>query len=115
MVPLLRELRAAGIRLVLLSNTCVTHVDFVRDRWSFLDLFDEITTSWEVGALKPDPRIYESALAHAKCEASDCFFTDDIEDYVTQASLYGNSGSCLSECVDDQNELCASLGIEISP
>ena len=54
-----------------------------------LDLFDDITTSWEVGVLKPDPRIYESALAQANCDAADCFFTDDIEDYVTQAASMG--------------------------
>ena len=114
MVPLLRELRAAGIRLVLLSNTCVTHVDFVRDRWSFLDLFDEITTSWEVGALKPDPRIYESALAHANCEAADCFFTDDIEDYVTQAISMGIQAHVYQNALTTRTTL-RSLGIEISP
>ena len=114
MVPLLRELRAAGIRLVLLSNTCVTHVDFVRDRWSFLDLFDEITTSWEVGALKPDPRIYESALAQSKCEASDCFFTDDIEDYVTQAISMGIQAHIYHNAATTRTTL-RSLGIEISP
>lgn len=113
MVPLLRELRAAGIRLVLLSNTCVTHVDFVRDRWSFLDLFDEITTSWEVGALKPDPRIYESALAHAKCEAADCFFTDDIEDYVTQAISMGIQAHVYQNALTTRTTL-RSLGIDIS-
>jgi len=89
MVPLLEELRSLGIRLVLLSNTCVTHIEFVKRKWDFLDLFDDITTSWEVGALKPDPRIYESALNQANCPATDCFFTDDIEDYVQQAVTMG--------------------------
>lgn len=114
MVPLLRELRAAGIRLVLLSNTCITHVDFVRNRWSFLELFDAITTSWEVGALKPDPRIYQSALAHAKCEASDCFFTDDIEDYVTQAISMGIQAHVYQNALTTRTTL-RSLGIKISP
>ena len=89
MVPLLSELKSAGMRLVLLSNTCVTHIEFVRSRWDVLDVFDAITTSWEVGALKPDPRIYESALAQANCPAKNCFFTDDIEDYVRQAQSIG--------------------------
>lgn len=89
MIPLLNELKSAGIRLVLLSNTCATHIEFVRQRWSVLELFDDITTSWEVGAMKPDPLIYQSALAQAKCDAANCFYTDDIEDYVTQAAAMG--------------------------
>ncbi len=89
MVPLLQELRSHGIRLVLLSNTCVTHIEFVKSKWDFLSLFDAITTSWEVGAMKPDPVIYESAIRQANCPATDCFYTDDIEDYVNQARVMG--------------------------
>jgi HAD superfamily hydrolase (TIGR01509 family) len=89
MLPLLEELRSLGIRLVLLSNTCVTHIEFVKQKWNFLTLFDAITTSWEVGAMKPDPLIYESALRQANCPAANCFFTDDIEDYVNQAVAMG--------------------------
>ncbi len=114
MIPLLQELKAAGIRLVLLSNTCSTHINFVRDRWSFLTLFDGITTSWEVGALKPDRRIYQSAVAQAKCAASDCFFTDDIKDYVTQAASMGIQAHVYQDAVTTRATL-RSLGIEIRP
>lgn len=112
MVPLLQELRAAGIRLVLLSNTCVTHIDFVRRKWSFLDLFDDITTSWEVGALKPDRRIYESALAQAQCAAEDCFYTDDIADYITQAARMGIQAHVFEDAATTRATL-RSLGIEL--
>ena len=110
MVPLLKELREAGIRLVLLSNTCETHIEFVRRRWEVLDLFDDITTSWEVGALKPDPVIYHSALAQAKCDAVDCFYTDDIEDYVTQAVSMGIQAHVYRDTATTRATL-ASLGV----
>jgi len=110
MVPLLKELKAAGIRLVLLSNTCVTHIEFVRSRWTVLDLFDDITMSCEVGALKPDPAIYESALAQAKCDPADCFYTDDIEDYVTQAVSMGIQAHVYRDAVTTRATL-GSLGV----
>ena len=70
MLPLLDDLRNAGVRLVLLSNTCRTHIDFVRQNWDVLDRFDAVTTSCEVGAMKPDPRIFESAIRQANCPAA---------------------------------------------
>ena len=112
MIPLLEQLRSVGVRLVLLSNTCVTHLEFVRSCWNVLDLFDAITTSWEVGALKPDPRIYESALAQANCDAADCFFTDDIEDYVRQARFMGIQAHVFQDASTTRATL-RSLGIEL--
>ena len=112
MVPLLKELRSAGIRLVLLSNTCVTHIEFVRRHWSVLGLFDAITTSCEVGVLKPNPGIYESALAQAQCDAADCFFTDDIEDYVTQAISMGIQAHVYRDAATTRKTLHA-LGIHL--
>ena len=112
MIPLLEQLRSVGVRLVLLSNTCVTHIEFVRSSWNVLDLFDAITTSWEVGALKPDPRIYESALAQANCDAADCFFTDDIEDYVRQARSMGIQAHVFQDASTTRATL-RSLGIEL--
>ena len=114
MIPLLEELQSAGVRLVLLSNTCVTHIEFVRNRWSFLDLFDDITTSWEVGALKPNPMIYESALTQAKCDATNCFYTDDIEDYVTQAVSMGIQAQVFRDA-QTTRETLRSLGVPLAP
>ncbi|MCH2211415.1 MAG: HAD family phosphatase [Fuerstiella sp.] len=114
MIPLLEELQSKGIRLVLLSNTCVTHIEFVRSRWTFLNLFDDITTSWEVGALKPDPLIYESALAQAKCDATNCFYTDDIEAYVTQAVSMGIQAHVFKDAVTTRETL-RSLGVRLAP
>jgi FMN phosphatase YigB (HAD superfamily) len=82
----------------------------VRRRWEVLDLFDDITTSWEVGALKPDPVIYHSALAQAKCDAVDCFYTDDIEDYVTQAVSMGIQAHVYRDTATTRATL-ASLGV----
>lgn len=88
-VPLLDELRSLGLRLVLLSNTSITHLEFIQQHFDVLNRFDALTTSYESGALKPNAAIYEDALRKANCPAEDCFYTDDIEDYVLGARSFG--------------------------
>ena len=88
-VPVLHQLRDAGLRLVLLSNTSVTHLRFIEQNFSVLQLMHDRVTSFEAGSLKPEARIYEVALSKAHCEPGECFYTDDIEAYVRQAGTFG--------------------------
>ena len=39
--------------------------------------------------MKPSPLIYEAALARAGCLPAECFFTDDIPEYVAGAIKAG--------------------------
>jgi glucose-1-phosphatase len=76
-------------RLLLLSNTNAIHFEMIRQNYPLIKHFDEYILSYEVGALKPSPRIYEAAIARAGCEAGECFFTDDIPEYVAGARRAG--------------------------
>jgi len=76
-------------RLLLLSNTNAIHFSMVRENYPLLRHFDDYVLSYEVGALKPSPRIYEEALARAQCAPGECFFTDDIAEYVVGANQAG--------------------------
>ncbi len=88
-VPVLRRLKERGIRLVLLSNTSITHIRFIEERFKVLDLMDDRVTSFEAGAMKPEGRIFEVALSKAKCPAENCFYTDDIQPYVDKGASFG--------------------------
>ncbi len=88
-VPVLHQLKAAGMRLVLLSNTSVTHLKFIERNFSVLELMDDRVTSFEAGALKPEDRIYEIAMSKAMCASDECFYTDDIEAYIRKAATFG--------------------------
>jgi len=88
-VPVLHQLKAAGLRLVLLSNTSITHLKFIECNFRVLELMDDRVTSFEAGALKPEDRIYEVALSRAQCTADECFYTDDIEAYIRKAEMFG--------------------------
>jgi glucose-1-phosphatase len=87
--PMIDAIRSQGRRLVLLSNTSLSHFQFVRANFDVLSAFDAFVVSYEVGAMKPDKAIYDAALAAAGCPAEKCFYTDDIADYVAAGRRYG--------------------------
>jgi len=76
-------------RLVLLSNTNPIHFEMIRARYAILRHFDAYVLSYEVGAMKPEPRIYAAAIEAAQCAPQECFFTDDIPEYVEGARHAG--------------------------
>lgn len=75
--------------LVLLSNTNVMHFESLERNYPLLRHFEKRALSHEVGAAKPDPRIYLRAVGLAGCKAQECFFTDDIPEYVEAARKLG--------------------------
>lgn len=87
--PLIEKLKKEGIRLILISNTCECHYNRVYSHYPILRLFDQKILSFEVGALKPDIRIFQKALSLADCDPSECFYTDDIADFVSSARKSG--------------------------
>ena len=88
-VPILAGLKAAGYRLVLLSNTSVAHFEFIRRAFVVLAPFDAFVLSYEVGAMKPEPAIYEATLRAIECRPEAAFYTDDIPQYVAAGRRHG--------------------------
>src|ERR1700733_773968 len=76
---------AQHYRLWLLSNTNPIHFEMIRETYPLLRHFHSYVLSYEVGAMKPLPLIYQRAIAEAGCRAEECFFTDDIPEYVAAA------------------------------
>ncbi len=88
-IPVLDELKRQGMRLVVLSNTCVTHVRYIQERYQILDRFDELVLSCDVGAVKPEPEIYQAAIQAARCAPEQAIYTDDIPVYVEAGRSHG--------------------------
>ena len=76
-------------RLLVLSNTNALHFAMVRQSYPILRHFDDFVLSYEVKAMKPAPAIYREAIARAQCRAEECFYTDDIAEYVEGARKEG--------------------------
>ena len=87
MVALVADLRAAGLRLGLLSNSWAnTYPD------ELLALFDAVVISGEVGLRKPDPVIYGLVLDKLAVPAARSVFVDDAPVNVTAAIDLGMHG-----------------------
>ena len=97
-------------RLILLSNTDVKHVGFIKKRFPELFFFNDYVLSYEVGLIKPDPEIYQIALKRAKARAGECVFIDDLEENIEVAAKMGIHTILFTPQTDLEAEL-RSLGI----
>ncbi len=80
---------ARNYRMVLLSNTNAIHFEMLRENYPMLRHFHAFVLSHEVGAMKPQPRIYERVIEVAECAPEECFFTDDMPEFVAGARAHG--------------------------
>jgi FMN phosphatase YigB (HAD superfamily) len=80
---------AARYRLLLLSNTNIIHFEMIRRTYPLIRHFHDLILSYEVKAMKPSPEIYRAAVARSGCRPEECFFTDDIPEYVEAARQMG--------------------------
>jgi len=80
---------AHSLPLWALSNTNKLHFDFMMRRFTFLRHFQGFVLSHEVGALKPDARIFLAALERIGAPAGDILFVDDQEANVQAARDLG--------------------------
>jgi len=92
-------------RLVLLSNTNAIHFSMIRQNYPILNHFDSYVLSYEVGAMKPSPVIYQEAIKHAGCRPEECFFTDDIPAYIEGARREGIDAVQFENHVQIEREL----------
>ncbi|MHB1435233.1 MAG: HAD family hydrolase [Thermoplasmata archaeon] len=76
-VPLLRRLRAQGLRIGVVTNHQVAPQRAKLRELGLEGLVDQLTISEEVGAVKPDPAIFESALGTASVDASAAVMVGD--------------------------------------
>ena len=88
-VRILGDLRDKDYLLCALTNWGAEKYALLRERYNFLNWFEETVVSGDVGVLKPDPAIYQILLERIQCEAQQCLFIDDREANVIAASQLG--------------------------
>ncbi len=92
MLGLVKELKANGYKLILLSNTCEIHIETIKEKYRVIHEFERQVLSYEVNARKPDPRIYLEALKLSGDKPEECLYIDDINEYVEAAKKLGLEG-----------------------
>jgi len=90
MLPIVAQLRQAGYRLGILSNTCECHWEYCFKQYRIItEGFHEHALSFRIGATKPDAAIFHAAAELAGCRPDEIFFVDDIPGHVEGAKSAG--------------------------
>ena len=111
MYDMLRQLRAAGIRTCLLSNSWGPGG---YPRADFPELFDAVVISHEVGMRKPERRIFLHAAELIGLPPSQCVFIDDIEANVTAAGECGMTAIWHEDPARTAGRLSELLGVSLA-
>ena len=85
MIRLHAELRDAGFPTYIFSNTNALAVSHIRKLFPFFKNFDGYVLSYEHGAMKPDPRLYEVVEEMAGYRGTDLLYLDDRPENIAVA------------------------------
>jgi haloacid dehalogenase superfamily, subfamily IA, variant 3 with third motif having DD or ED len=87
-LPVVRELRARGVKTALVSN-CSHNTRPAVAQLGLHDEFDAVLLSVDLRARKPHPEIYQAALEAVRVGAADAVFVDDQAEYCDGARALG--------------------------
>jgi len=112
LVAYIRRLRQAGYKTGILSN----YGDHARQLWGevypFINYFDAVVISAEVGMMKPEAKIYHLAAAHVGVAINEAIFVDDFAHNIEAARIEGMQAVHYSDPVTAQAELVRLTGVE---
>jgi putative hydrolase of the HAD superfamily len=91
MIELMRELKASGLTMALLTNNVREWEPLWRSMLPVDEIFEEIVDSAFVGCRKPEARIYELTLERIGMRAEECIFIDDLHPNCEGAEAIGMS------------------------
>jgi HAD superfamily hydrolase (TIGR01509 family) len=77
MIQLHAELRARGVPTFIFSNTNELAIRHIRKHYSFFAQFDGYVLSYEHGAMKPDPKLYEVVEGVSRRKGAEILYLDD--------------------------------------
>jgi putative hydrolase of the HAD superfamily len=121
-LPCLETLRAAGVRMALLTNALGHGVEEIVAHFALDDFMDAAVSSVETGAVKPAPRMFSTLFALLGVAAADAVMIgDSVEDDVNGAVACGSAGILLDRSarrrdvsvprIETLAELPAALGL----
>jgi putative hydrolase of the HAD superfamily len=79
MIDLMRELKASGLRMAMLTNNVQEWEPLWRTMLPVDEIFETVIDSGWVGYRKPEKQIYEITLERIGMPAEACLFVDDME------------------------------------
>jgi putative hydrolase of the HAD superfamily len=110
MIELMRELKAEGYRMAMLTNNVREWEPLWRTMLPVDEIFETVVDSGFVGCRKPEPRIYELTLERIGMPADACLFVDDLPHNCEGACNAGMSAVHFRDNEQAIAEIRAALG-----
>jgi 2-haloacid dehalogenase len=88
-IAILEELKNTGRELHALTNWSAETFPHARERFAFLEWFETILVSADVGLIKPDPAIFQLLVERIGRTPSECIYIDDNPKNVASAAALG--------------------------
>jgi len=100
-------------RLVLMSNVNALQFERIKNNFPIISQMDVLILSYEVGAMKPDPKIYQAAIKAAKASPERIIYTDDRPELIEGGIKAGIKSSFVFKDLCGFKADLESVGIEI--
>jgi putative hydrolase of the HAD superfamily len=110
MIELMRELKASGRRVAMLTNNVREWEPAWRSMLPVEEIFETVVDSGFVGVRKPEARIYEMTLERLGLAAGACLFVDDLLPNIEGARAAGMSAVHFQDNEQAIAEIRAQLG-----
>ncbi len=88
-VNTVQGIRKLGIKTCICTNNFSTRINALDQKISFLPDFDIQILSYQIGAIKPDPEIFQALINQSGCLPTEIIFADDKEANVLSAQALG--------------------------
>jgi epoxide hydrolase-like predicted phosphatase len=91
-LEILYDLNRRNVPLYAISNFIRELHQSLAHRFPFFDLFQGIVFSYQIHAVKPEPKIYQHFINTYSLNPQDCVFIDDMQKNVNGAQDFGITG-----------------------
>jgi epoxide hydrolase-like predicted phosphatase len=91
-IPWVRALKAAGYKVLVLSNFSIQALEYCRESMGFLDVVDGGILSYKEHVVKPDPAIYKLLMDRYELVPAKTVFIDDTPVNISAAKALGWHG-----------------------
>lgn len=83
------QVKSAGYKTCICTNNFITRIRELNKKFNFLADFDIQVISYEVGYIKPDPRIFQALLERSQVLPGELVYSDDDSSKLTGAKDLG--------------------------
>ncbi len=79
----------AKFKIFIISNINELHFKYIKEKFNIINEVDGVILSFRVGVRKPDSKIYQVGIKHAKCLPEEIIYIDDRLELIEEAKKLG--------------------------